>query len=116
MADPALGLQELLQGDPSAYIRQNNRNLVVARMLAPVLETASPQTSVPSADRGDMFLVGSPSTTYSGTVWDGAAVDDIAIALSDNPSSAEGWAIITPVKGMRVHDGTSVLNYLTSWT
>jgi len=114
MADPALGLPELLQGDPSAYLNQNNRNLVVARLLAPVLKVSARQTTVPTADRGDMFLVG--SATWTATVWPNASTDDIAIALSDNPTAAEGWSLITPIKGMRVHDGTNVLNYLTSWT
>lgn len=116
MSDPALGLPELLQGDPSAYIRQNNRNLVEGRFNAPILKASAAQSAVPTdADAGDMYFA--DATDFSATDWAGIVEDGIAIALSDLPSEATGWAIIAPEKGMLVHNGTDLRMYNgSSWT
>ena len=116
MADPVLGLPELLQGDPSAYIRQNNRNLVDARLAGPLLAATAAQNTVPTpVVAGEMYLVG--VGTFTTTTWAGVAEDDLAIALSNDPVSGEGWAFITPIKGMTYHDGTDAKMWTgADWT
>jgi hypothetical protein len=108
-------MQELIQGDPSAYIRQNNRNLVMARLAAPLLAEANPTTTLPTGVlEGEMYVVG--VTDFSATVWATASQHDLAIALSDQPSVPEGWVFITPVKGMVIHNDTNMLTWNgTAW-
>lgn len=109
MADPILGLRELVEGDPLGYLSQNDRNLVSARLLAPVLAEGANSSGLgyPTVTiaRGDLFIVGTGTSLFTGQ--DG----NLAIALSATPQAAAGFAFITPIAGMRVQD-TAGVNYI----
>jgi len=117
MADP-LGLEPLIMGDASAYIRQNERNLVLSRLAAPLLKDSGISSTYPAPgiESGDMYIIGSAAITGN---WSTASENDIAIALADDPVGGVnyGWSIITPVKGMIAHNGTAPLMWDgTAWT
>jgi hypothetical protein len=112
MLDPILSLSELVSGDSDSYIRQNERNLVAARLHAPELK----QTAVVAADpselgsvlKGDLFMVtDTPAAIFDGTMWDGVLADSLVVALSDAPTAALGWALIPPARGMSVMNAAS---------
>lgn len=128
MADPILGMRELVEGDPLGYLSQNDRNLVMARLMAPrialgddangvddpaVLTTGQPAGI--TVARGDLFIVSSTPTAAG--VWDGQG-GAIAIAMSATPQAAGGYTFIVPQAGMRVqaYNGTTVTNYIYSGT
>lgn len=130
MADPILGMRELVEGDSLGYLSQNDRNLVMARLMAPRIAlgddasgvddpgvTTTGQPSGITVARGDLFIV-SATPTAAG-VFDGQA-SKIAIAMSATPQAAGGYTFITAQAGMRVQadNGTTVTNYIydgTSW-
>lgn len=98
MADPILGLTELIEGDSLGYLSQNNRNLVVARLGIDCRIAANNIATPPgSVARGATWIL---SASGSGQ-WAGQAAGTIAIALSDNPTSAAGWFFYTPQAGHR---------------
>lgn len=116
MADPIIGLNELVEGDTLGYLRQNDRNLIMARLMFPRLAAdtvSSPTTTYPTASRGDLYLIG--SATWTGTMWATASVGDIAIALSDDPADAQGWFFMTPINGMRLQDSADDHTYNGGW-
>lgn len=99
MADPILGLPELLNGDPLGYIRQNNRNLVMARLAVDPRITANNLSAPPgSVVRGFAWIL---SATGTG-LWAGQAANTIALALDANPTSVDGWFFYVPHEGLRV--------------
>lgn len=87
---------EIGQGDSLGYLRQNDRNLIMARLIAKEMEADNLSTPPASTYRGKGYIVASAGT---GT-WSGAAANDIAICLSDSPTSSSGWIFITPSRGM----------------
>ncbi|MBL8756335.1 MAG: DUF2793 domain-containing protein [Planctomycetes bacterium] len=97
MADPVLGLAELLEGDALGYLRQNDRNLIVARLAIDCRIASNNLTAPPSAARGNAYILGGAGTG----LWSGKAAGTIALALSDNPTSASGWYFYTPQQGHR---------------
>ena len=99
MADPILGLAELIEGDALGYLRQNDRNLIVARLAIDCRIAANNIATPPgTVGRGNAWIL---SASGSG-LWTGHAANTIAVALSDNPSSATGWFFYTPQAGHRV--------------
>lgn len=99
MADPVLSLPELLEGDALGYLRQNDRNMIVARLAIDPRVTANNIATPPgSVTRSFMWIL---SGSGSGQ-WAGKAAGTIALALTDNPISAAGWFFYTPQAGMRV--------------
>jgi hypothetical protein len=99
MADPILSMSELLEGDPTGHLRQNDRNLVMARLAVLPTVTSDALTTPPgSVARGEMFILGGAGTGD----WAGRAVDTVAIALSADPSTSRGWFFLTPGTGLRV--------------
>lgn len=96
-ADPIIGLSELLDGDTHAYLRQNNRNLVMARLSAvPYVIDSGLTYPAGAVNRGDMWIVNATATSH----WTGRSDLDIAIALSDDPASPGGWFFLTPTATM----------------
>jgi len=88
MADPILNLSELLEGDSKGYLRQNDRNLIVARLAVDPRIVANNLSTPPgSVARGEAWII---SGTATG-LWAGNAAKTVAIALVANPSSAAGW-------------------------
>ena len=124
MLDPILSLSELVSGDSDSYIRQNERNLVSARLHGPELKqtavVAADPTALTSVLKGDLFMVTStPGTTFDGTMWNGVLANSLVVALGDAPTSALGWALIPPVRGMTVmnagSDNTTQVYRSTGW-
>ena len=120
MADPILGLNELLPG-AGGILSQNERNLVLSRLLAPVLAgtTYNPNTGINSPGagvvRGDLFVV---SSSPDGAGLFAGQADKVAIARDDDPTSAGGYLFMTPVTGMRVVSGDGSTQYYfngTTW-
>lgn len=118
MADPILGMRELTEGDPLGYLSQNDRNLVAARLLAPVLADGANANGVNddsgvTVARGDLFLVsGSGSGNFANQS------NKLAIAMSATPTSAQGYTFLTVLAGMRIQDtagGNHIYNG-SSWT
>lgn len=109
MADPILSMRELIEGDPLGYLSQNDRNLVMARLVAPVLAegTDASGIAVPTVTvaRGDLFVVGTGTGVFASQ--DG----NLAIAMSATPTSASGYTFITPDAGMRIQS-TAGTNYI----
>lgn len=99
MADPILGLDELLPSDSNAYLRQNDRNLIAARLTV-LPKAIANNVTYPSGtiNRGDMWVVPASATSH----WAGKAANTVAIALSLNPSSPGGWFFLTPDVGLRL--------------
>jgi hypothetical protein len=119
MTDPILNMRELVEGDPFGYLSQNDRNLVMARLMAPRLAegTSTAGVAAPSITvaRGDLFLVGTGTGLFAGQ--DGK----LAVALSAAPVSATGYAFITVTAAMRIQidNAGTVTNYVYSgsaWT
>lgn len=99
MADPILGLDELLDGDQLGYARQNTRNLVMARLAVDPRIAANNLSAPPvSSLRGQAWIL---SGAGSG-LWSGQTAGTIAVALSNTPSTAAGWFFLPPQPGMRV--------------
>jgi hypothetical protein len=98
MADPILNMLEIGQGDSLGYLRQNDRNLIMARLIAKEMESDSLSTPPSTTLRGKGYIVASSGTGN----WAGAAANDIAICLSDTPTTSSGWIFITPSRGMTV--------------
>jgi hypothetical protein len=99
MADPILGLSELLEGDSKGYLRQNDRNLVMARLAAdPRVVNNSLSAPPGSVARGDAFVIAGTATGH----WAGQAANTVAIAMSANPSSPSGWFFYIPKHGLRL--------------
>lgn len=118
MADPILDMRELVEGDPLGYLSQNDRNLVMARLLFPVLKvganTSGEAEPTGTVARGDLFLVGTGTGLFAGQ--DGK----LAIAKSATPISASGYVFITVTAGVRIQD-TSGADHIyngssSSWT
>ena len=99
MADPILNLSELLEGDSKGYLRQNDRNLIVARLAVDPRIVANNLSTPPgSVARGEAWII---SGTATG-LWAGNAAKTVAIALVANPSSAAGWFFYVPHHGLRL--------------
>lgn len=99
MADPVLNLPELLEADPLGYLRQNDRNLIMARLAFDCRIAANNLSAPPgSVSRGVAWILSAAGTG----LWAGQAANTIALALSDNPVSAAGWYFWVPHEGTRV--------------
>jgi len=98
MTDPILGLTELLEGDSKGYLRQNDRNLIVAALLMGTVQSNALSAPPGTETRGQVYVV---SGTASG-LWTGQAANTVAIALADTPTSALGWFYLAPPTGMRL--------------
>ena len=103
MADPVLSMPELLEGDPLGYLRQNNINMVLARLgVDPRITNntlTTPPTTPGSVGRSQAWILSGAGTGN----WAGKAAGTIAIALSTDPVSAAGWYFYTPWTGMEVY-------------
>lgn len=100
MVDPILGMRELESGSSLNFIRQNERNLVNAWFCMPTVQDDSLSTPPGSGiTRGQAWIVASSPTG----LWSTASEHDIAIALSDQPTSSDGWIFITPGAGARAY-------------
>lgn len=102
MADPILNRLELTEGDSTAYARQNEFNLLAAR-LGMVPYAIRNDETYPSATpaRGDMYVIPSGATSH----WAGQAANTLAIALSVSPSAPGGWFFLPmsgTTKGVRI--------------
>jgi hypothetical protein len=99
MVDPILGLPELLEGDSLGYRRQNERDLILARLGVDCRIASAALTAPPgSVTRGGAWIVAGSGTGQ----WAGKAANTIAVALSDNPTSVAGWFFYVPQLGHRV--------------
>lgn len=99
MTDPILLLTELLEGDSKGYLRQNDRNLIVARLaIDPRIQANNLSAPPGSVARGAAWVI---SGTATG-LWTGQAADTVAIALTANPTSASGWFFYVPTHGLRL--------------
>lgn len=99
MADPILNLPDLLEGDPLGYLRQNQRNLVMARLAVDPRVVNNTATTPPiGVAQGQAWVLGGSGTGQ----WAGQAANTVAIALSSNPSSAQGWFFLAPFPGLRL--------------
>jgi hypothetical protein len=94
-----LGRPELIEGDADGYRKQNIANALTQRGIRDN-RVVSASLSAPPGSVGkwqSWILAG------SGTgLWSGQAANTIAIALSDNPSSAAGWFFYVPQAGLRM--------------
>lgn len=100
MADPVLSMPELLEGDPLGHLRQNDINMVLARLGVDPRITNNTLTTPPvSIGRSQAWIL---SGAGSGQ-WAGKAAGTIAIALSTAPTSAAGWYFYVPWTGMEVY-------------
>ena len=109
-------MSEIVSGDSDSYIRQNERNLVSARMHAPTLANPTPLTAVPTSgvSKGDLYWVGGTVTAFAGTHWNGITAYSLVVALGDNPTEATGWALIPSVEGMVINTGGASSAQLTA--
>jgi len=99
MADPILNLSELLEGDSKGYLRQNDRNLIAARLaIDPRIVANNLSTPPGTVARGDAWII---SGTATGN-WAGNAANTVAIALAANPTSPSGWFFYIPHHGLRL--------------
>lgn len=99
MADPILGLEELLEGDPLGYERQNKRNLVIGWLAAGGKVVANNVTAPPGSNtRGQAWILSGSGTG----LWAGQSANTIAIALSATPTTASGWFFLVPSHGLKV--------------
>jgi hypothetical protein len=99
MADPVLGMPELVPGDPNGAIRQNQINMVLARFGVQPTIAANNLTAPPgSVGKGQAWILAGAGSGQ----WAGRAIHTVAIALSDSPTSANGWLFYTPLAGFRV--------------
>lgn len=100
MADPVLSMPELGEGDPLGYLRQNDRNVVLARLGVDCRISSNTLTAPPgSVGRSQAWILSGAGTGQ----WAGKAAGTIAIALANNPVSAAAWFFYTPWTGMEVY-------------
>jgi hypothetical protein len=99
MADPVYGMRELNEGDVLGYLIANQRLNVLARAPGDV-RVASVSLSAPpgSVARLGQWIIAGTATGQ----WAGHPANTIAIAMSENPTSALGWVFVTPQAGMIV--------------
>lgn len=98
MVDPILGLPELSEGNPLNVTDQNRLNLLLLRLALDPRIAANNLSAPPgSVVRGQAWII---SGTATG-LWAGHAALTVAVALSDNPTSASGWFFYTPPTGFR---------------
>ena len=114
MADPILGLRELVEGDPLGYLSQNDRNLAVARLLFPRLKVGADATGVgaPSGtvERGDMFYIATGTGDFA------SISQKLIIAQSDNAAVPAAFLQIPLASGVRIQDtsgGNHIFNGAT---
>jgi len=99
VTDPILNLSELLEGDSRGYLRQNGRNLIVARLaIDPRIQANNLSTPPGSVARGDAWVISGTATGH----WAGQAANTVAVALSANPTSPLGWFFYVPRHGLRL--------------
>jgi hypothetical protein len=106
MADPVLGLTELLEGDSLGYLRQNDRNLIMVRLAVdPRVQTDALTAPPGTVTRSHMWLLLGAGTGQ----WAGHGANTLCVALAANPTSARGWFFYPATPGMRIW-GTSGTN------
>lgn len=99
MADPILGLTELLEGDSLGYLRQNERNLIYARLgIDPRVTTDALTTPPGTVGRSQLWLLLGAGTGQ----WSGQVANTLCLALVANPTSAKGWFFFPAVAGTRI--------------
>lgn len=89
-----------MQGTDSIdVLTQNQINLLVLRMaLDPRVANNSLSAPPGSVLAGGMYVI---SGTATG-LWAGHAANTVAVALSNDPTTASGWFFYTPQNGFRV--------------
>lgn len=99
-SDPILGLRELTEGDSLGYLRQNDRNLVTARLGVDRRVVSNSLATPPgSVTRGQAWILSGSGTGN----WAGQAAGTVAVALSDNPASPAGWFFYVPWTGLELY-------------
>lgn len=100
MADPVLGLPDLLEGDSIGWLRQNRINMVLARLAVDPRIVNNTLTAPPGSVLPSQAWILSGAGTGQ---WAGKTAGTIALALSGNPASAAGWYFYPPWTGMEVY-------------
>jgi hypothetical protein len=99
MTDIILGLPVLQGNDSPDVVWQNRRNLVMARLAVdPRIADNSLSAPPVSVQEGHAYII---SGTATG-LWAGQAANTVAVALSTDPTSVDGWFFYPPTAGLRV--------------
>lgn len=99
MTDIILGLPVLQGTDSPDVVWQNQRNLVMARFaIDPRIADNSLSAPPGTVQEGHAYVIAGTATGD----WAGQAANTVAVALSSNPTSAQGWFFYVPQAGFRV--------------
>lgn len=111
--DPILGLRELTEGDSLGYLRQNERDLIVARLSVDRRISTDAYTAPPgSVGRSQAWIIGTGGGTGH---WAGQPAGTIAIARDNAPTSVAGWYFYAPWTGMEVYLMTGSISGWVQW-